>query len=277
MKYCYLNAKILPENQAMINITDLGLLRGYAIFDFLRTYNSKTFLLKEHLERFRNSAKLINLKVPHTDKHITKIIQELLSKNNFKESGIRIVLTGGSEENLLTKPSLTFYILVNELQKFPDHVYTKGVNIVTCNFKRDLPLAKTTNYINAYKLKKWQNKQNAFEILYTYRNNIYEATRSNFFIIKKGKIITPKNGILFGITRNLVIKLAKKYFDIQERKLSIKELKEADEAFITSTTKEVAPVVQIDNQKIGSGEVGQNTKKIMEVFRDYITQYHFKN
>ena len=271
MKICYLNGKFLPENKAAINLADLGLLRSYGVFDSLRTYNGKVFLFDEHLVRLKNSAKAINLKIPATDIEIKKIIKKLLSKNKYKESNIRIVLTGGSEEKHTGKFSPTFYILVSKLEKLPGHVYSRGIKIITHNYKRDFPRAKTTNYLTSLTLKGLQKQKNAFEILYTYEGCVLEATTSNFFVIKNNKLITPQQNILFGTTRNLVIKLSKKHFDIEERDLSVEELKGISEAFITATNKEIIPVVNIDGKRVGNGSVGPNTKKIMGIFRNYVT------
>ena len=107
--------------------------------------------------------------------------------------------------------------------------------------------------------------------MYTYEGCVLEATTSNFFVIKNNKLITPQQNILFGTTRNLVIKLSKKHFDFEERDLSVEELKGISEAFITATNKEIIPVVNVDGKRVGNGSVGPNTKKIMGIFRNYVT------
>lgn len=265
MSICYINGRIIPLNKVSVGLTDLGLLRGYGVFDFLRTYNGKIFLFDEHLKRFRNSAKILNLEIVHTDDEIKDIFNELLAKNNFKESNIKILLTGDLEDDDKTN----LYVLVTKLEKPADSLYSEGVKVITHDHKREFPQAKTTNYMMALSLKKWQKKEGAFEILYTYRGSVLEATTSNFFIIQNNKLITPKEDILLGTTRNLLVKIAKKYFDVEEREIKTTELKEISEAFITGTNKELIPIVDIDGKKVGDGIVGNKTKTLMKAFRNY--------
>ncbi|MEK7627295.1 MAG: aminotransferase class IV [Patescibacteria group bacterium] len=268
IKYCYLNGKIIPLNEAHINPNDMGILRGYAIFDFLRTYNEKPFLLKEHWNRLQKSAKELNLKIPHSESTIKKIIKTLLIKNKMNEAGIRIIITGGiTEDSMNLGLAPTMLILMEKLKKLPENIYLNGAKIITFEHQRDVPLAKTTDYLMAVKLQPFRKQNKAIEILYTKNDLILECTTSNFFIFKKNTLITPKNNVLMGTTRNFVIKLAKKAkFSIEERDLPTDELKSANEAFITATTKEIAPIIQVNDQKIGNGKVGKNTKILMELF-----------
>jgi len=272
-KYCYLNGKILPLEKAGISLRDIGILRGYGIFDFSRTYNGKPFAFKEHFMRMKHSANVLNLKVPIFEKETEEIIKKLISKNKLKEANIRMVLTGGESLDGISYHSTTFYILVGDVKKFPESIYKKGAKLITYEYLRDEASAKTLNYITAIKLQPFKKRQKAFEILYTYKGYILEATTSNFFIFKKDNLITPKENILYGITRNYVIKLAKDIFKIEERAVSLKELDSATEAFITSTNKEIVPVVKIDNKIIGNGKVGKNTKKLIEIFHLFTQNY----
>lgn len=274
--YYYLNNKILPLSQAAIHPNDLGLLRGYAVFDYLRTYNKKPFLLKEHYQRFQRSARALNLKIPVSQKQIETIAKKLIIKNKIKkEASIRLVLTGGQTRDGISynynEP--TFFILVSELHIYPPHIYQQGGKLITHEYQRDFPQAKTTNYITTVRNLDRMKKAKAIEILYTSNNQITEATRSNFFIFKKNKLITPKDNILLGITRSQVIKLTKKHFKIEQRPVRLKELTTATEAFITSSGTEITPIVKIDNKRIGNGKVGENTKCLMQLFREYTEKY----
>lgn len=272
MNYCYLNGKFVPLNKACVSLNDIGLLRSYAIFDIVRIYNNKPFLLDKHLNRFYKSAQFLKLKVPISKNKTTLIIQKLILKNKLLDSFVQMVLTGGETKRGLTYDynSPNFFILNKPLKQFPLSIYQKGIKLITYNHLREFPEIKTTNYITAVWLQNLKNKKNAHEILYVYDNKILEGSMSNFFIFKKDTLITPKNNILKGITRNFVLTIAKNYFKIQERDILIKELSEIDEAFITNTTKEIMPAVKIDNLKIGNGKVGQKTTFLIELFREYI-------
>lgn len=267
--FCYINGKLVSINQASISISDLALLRGYAVFDFLRTYNGKPFLLSEHLNRLENSAKLAGLKVPLSKVKIGQIIDELLKKNKLKEATIKIIVTGGESKDGLTYDinSPTVIIITKEVHPPQAEVYKKGVKMITYDFQRNNSGAKTTDYITMLKLQNKKEQQNAFEILYVNKGLVLEGATSNVFFFKKNTLITPKNNILAGTIRKFVIGLAKNKFKVEERDVKVSELKSATEAFLTSTTREVLPVVRIDDNKIGNGKVGENTKLLMSLFK----------
>lgn len=271
-KFCYLNGKILPFTKTSLPLNDLGILRAYGVFDFLRTYNGKPFLFDEHLHRLRNSAREIGLPLPLSLTKIKAIIAELLKKNGLSESHIRIVITGGPSPDSITPFSPTLFILIEECKPLPKSLYEKGIKLMTHEYLRDVPRAKTTNYIEAVKLRKEKKRRGAFEILYVANDKVLECTTSNFFIFNGDTLITPKENVLIGTTRNFVIALAKKHFNVEERTVSLTELFHATEAFITATNKEIVPVVKIDKQVIGDGRVGPNTKLLMDEFRRYTSR-----
>ncbi len=267
--YCYLNGKIIPTDKASISVYDLGLLRGFSVFDFFRVYNGRPFLLKEHLARLVNSAKLLNLKAPLTSKQIAAVIKGLLRKNGLKEATVRIVLTGGKSPDGISYDdnSPTFFILTKPFSAYPTALYRQGVKAITSNYRRESAGVKSANYSKMVSLQAVKRKKKANEILYVDQGLILEGATSNFFIFKNNTLITPRDNVLIGATRNFVIKLAKRKFKVIERPLKLAELKQAAEAFITSTSREILPVVKVDNLPIGNGQVGRNTKILMALFQ----------
>jgi branched-chain amino acid aminotransferase len=276
-RFYFLNKKIVGQEKAKISVRDIGILRGYGIFDFIRTYNGRPFLFEEHLERLFQNIKALEIIPPFNKKELKKIIKKLLAKNGFKESGIRIILTGGKTIDDLgveySPHSPTFFILVDPFVPLFEEFYQKGVNLVTYPFQREMPEIKTINYFTAIKALNFCKRKKAFDVLYVSDGFIRESTTSNFFFFRENKLITPQNKILKGTTRNLVIKLAKNLFKVEERDCFLKELKYAQEAFLTSTTKEILPVVKVDGQLIGNGRVGQRTKLLMKLFHDFVKKY----
>jgi len=269
----FLNGKFVNKNKAKIKVNDLGLLRGYGVFDYLRTYNRIPFHLNEHLVRFFDSAKRFNLKIPYSKEEIKNILFKLIKKNKG-ELTFRIILTGGesSDGKISKKPN--FFIIVEKPLSYPAIFYQKGIKVITLNYLRDFPEIKSLNY--ALALSYWQKvlKEKAQEILYLFKNRIYEASTSNFFIIKNGVIFSPKENVFEGVTKKVVIQLAKKYgFKIKEKKLFLDEILRADEIFITATSKEIMPVVKIDNHLINKEKVGEITKKLIEIFKEYTNNY----
>lgn len=252
-------------------LDDICIIRGYGCFDFLRAYNGKPFLFKDHYKRFKNSAKVLDLKVPLDEKKVHDIIIKLLKKNGLKNAHIRMVITGGQSPDAITSVKPNFYILMDKLIDLPQNLFEKGAKLITHDYKRLFPEAKTTTYMSAVRLQKEKKKKGAIEILYTNGGKIYEASTSNIFIIKKGKIYTPKNGVLNGITRKTTIKIAKTH-KVIEKDISVKELFAADEVFLTATNKKVLPIVEIDGKKISNGKPGEITKELLSNLEEYIKE-----
>lgn len=274
--FCYFNGEIVPADKAFICPDDLGILRGYGVFDVMKTVNGKIFLFDEHFKRLSDSADYLGVKLPVKKTEIEEAIKKLILKNKIKQASIRIVLTGGRSSDAMHFDSTTptFYILVSEFKPLKLELFKDGIKLVAVNRCRDMAEIKTTNYIAAVKnINERQKKEKFFEILYVSNGTVLEASTSNFFAFIGDKLITPKDNILKGITRNLVIKLAKKEFEVEERPLKIEELATATEAFIAATNKDIVPVVQIDGKKIGDGKPGKNTKWLMELFEEFVRNY----
>ncbi|KKT21176.1 MAG: D-alanine aminotransferase [Parcubacteria group bacterium GW2011_GWB1_43_8] len=274
--YCCFNGKIVPANSALICLDDLGILRGYGVFDVMKTVNGKIFLFDEHFKRLSDSADYLGARLPAGKKEIEEAIKKLISKNKIKQASIRIVLTGGRSADAMHFDSKTptFYILVSEFRPLKEELFKNGVKLATVNRGRDMAEIKTTNYITAVKnINERQKKENFFEIIYVSNGLVLEASTSNFFAFIGGKLVTPKDNILKGITRNLIIKLAKKEFEVEERELKMDELNLVAEAFIAATNKDIVPVVQIDNLKMGDGKPGKNTQKFMQIFEEFVKNY----
>ena len=274
--YCCFNGKIVPANSALIHLDDLGVLRGYGVFDVMKTVNGKIFLFDEHFKRLSDSADYLGARLPMGKKEIEEAIKKLISKNKIKQASIRIVLTGGRSADAMHFDSKTptFYILVSEFRPLKEELLKNGVKLVTVEHSRDAAEIKTTNYVEAVRvINERQKKENFFEIIYISNGAVLEASTSNFFALIGSKLVTPKDNILKGITRNLVIKLAKKKFEVEERELKMDELNLAAEAFIVATNKDIVPVVQIDGKKIGDGKPGKNTKRMMELFEEFVKNY----
>lgn len=275
VKYCFLNGDIMPVDKAFVRIDDIGILRGYGVFDFLRTYNGKPFLLKEHLLRLKNSAKALALVPPLSDKKIAALIDELLKKNKVQEAQVRILLTGGRTVNGMGYDSKnpTFAILIEPLAVPSAELYKKGGTLITNTHMRHVHTAKTTNYINAIVLARERIKKDAIEILYLFHDYVLECSTSNFFIFKGDTLITAKDNILLGTTRNFILKFVAKGFNVEERDIKVSELKEANEAFLTATNKEILPITKIDDVSIGNGKIGKNTKKLMKKFASLTSSF----
>lgn len=271
---CYFNGKICDLKDVKISPYDIGMLRGYGVFDVMCTANGKPFLFEEHFARLEKFAKAIKLKLPFSKKEFADILEKLLKANGFKKSTIRTVLTGGpSSSAYLPEGKPTCYILIEKFASLPKEAYEKGVGVVTLEFGRQFPEIKITNYLEAIRNQNIKNKKGAMEITYVQKGKVLENSTSNVFIFKGEVLVTAKDGVLRGTTRNLVLKLAKKKFKVEEREVTEKEFRSASEAFLTGANKDVVPVVKIDGKKVGDGKVGKNTKIVMELFGEYYEKY----
>lgn len=276
-KYCYFNGKIIEEKDAHINPYDLGMLRGYAVFDVMCTTNGKPFRLHDHWRRLCASAKELRFVPPITKKDFEKNVTELLARTPYVNTSIRTVLSGGPSANGMTLGDTpTFFILLHDADRFmPDpKLYTTGATLITHDFTRHNPLSKTTAYVEAIKYQKLRNQKKAIEILYTSGNTVLECSTGNIFIVKNNTLITPRENILNGITRKVVIELAQKNgITVKQQKITRTQLEKADEVFITGSLKHILPITHIDAKAIGVDTPGPFTRLLSELYMDYFTHY----
>jgi branched-chain amino acid aminotransferase len=215
---------------------------------------------------------LIGLKHNYNLKFLRKITLQTLKKNIKKgtEYNIRIILTGGESKDFISPSKPNLIVMITPLKKLDEKLYQKGGKLITKISERILPQAKTIIYTSAVKFIQEAKKKGAIEVLLLDKNKkILECTTSNFFAVIDGKLITPSTEkILPGITRKIVINLAKKLkIPVIERDIHFNEIKKFDEAFITASNKEILPIIQIDNFKINS-QPGPITKTLMFQFKE---------
>jgi branched-chain amino acid aminotransferase len=271
----YIDGRFVPAGRAVLPVNDLALLRGYGVFDFIRTYGLRPFLLEEHIARLEKSARRIRLPFPWSRREVIEVIGRTLERNPKRESNIRVIVTGGPSPDFLTpsdRPRLL--ILVSELKPFPPEWYERGVKVITVRGRRPIPSAKTLNYLTTIVTLREATERGAVEaILIDQSGRVREGQTVTVFAWIGSRLVTNEKGILPGITRALVLKLAASVFPVEIRELTLKELLEADEAFITATNKEVVPVVRIDETPVGPGRPGERTRRIMDLFADYTARF----
>ena len=270
-KYCYFNGAIVKVEEAKVSAFDIGLLRGFGVYEAMAGFNGNIFRFSDHWNRFVDSAHTLSLNIPITEEKAEKVIKELLVKNGHDQdrANIKFILTGGTATSSLefNFETPTFYIFTEECAKIPQEIYDNGGKLITYNYKRELPKIKTINYITAVNLQNWRKEEKAIEVLYTYDGEIYECAASNIFLVKDGVLITPGEDVLLGITRKVTLEVAREAgLEIEERRVLESELQTADEVFITSSFKDIVPIVEVDDFKIGDGKIGSITKDLMERF-----------
>jgi branched-chain amino acid aminotransferase len=271
----YVDGQFVPASEAVIPVDDLAIMRGFGVFDLLRTLNAKPLFLSEHIKRLQASARRIGMELPWTPQKLIDIVIQTLQRNAFEESNIRIVVTGGSSPDFITpqgKPRLL--VLVTRAPELPQWWYTDGVKIITFFSERSIPGAKSIDYVTATIALKQARDQNAIEAVYVDHNGYArEGTTSNLFAFYADTLVTPGKGILSGITRKAVLDLAVKMFRVDLRDLRLDDLLAADEVFITGTNKMIVPVVRINDTTIDHGRPGKHTQKLMGALRERIDRY----
>lgn len=271
MDIYYIDGEFLPADRAVIPVNDLAVLRGFGVFDFLRTYGGRPFHLRDHLKRLRHSAEQISLHCPWSVKELEEIVGQTLQRNSHAESNVRIVVTGGPSEDFITPgQSPRLIVMVSPLIVMPTQWYEHGIKIITASLERLMPGAKSIDYIPAILALRRAAEENAVEAIYLDGgNNVLEGTTCNLFMFSGGKFVTPDKGVLSGVTRKVVLGLVQSRFTLELRDISLNELLAAEEVFVCSSNKEVAPVVKVDEAVIGDGKPGRNTASVMSMFAEY--------
>ncbi|WP_026464392.1 aminotransferase class IV [Adhaeribacter aquaticus] len=258
--FAFLNGTILPLNQAYLHVSDLTIQRGYGIFDYFKVQDNIPLFLDDYLVRFFRSAELMQLPVPYTQEELKQIIQELLQKNNLPVSGVKMILTGGYSANGYDLANPNLIITQHPLSLPGSEQLKQGIRIITHEYVREIPEAKTINYTVGIRLQQKLKEQEADEVLYHQNGIVTEFPRCNFFIVTADNtIVTPITNVLYGITRKKVLEVAGQKYKTVEGEVPLSAVLEAKEAFLTSTTKRILPIVQVNNQIIGEGKPGSIT------------------
>ncbi|MER2996943.1 aminotransferase class IV [Pontibacter populi] len=261
----YINGKIQPYEDVVLHISDLSIQRGYGVFDFFKVQDGQPVFMKDYLERFNESARLMELQVPLTEKELADTIYQLITINNLPISGIKMILTGGYSGNGYdpAEPNLLIQQLPLLLPA-PD-IVAQGLKVITHDHVREMPRVKTINYAMGIRLIKQIQKAGASDVLYQKNGVVSEFPRCNFFIVTQDDtIVTPSEDVLLGVTRKNALALAGKNYKTEERTITIAEIATAKEAFLTSTTKRILPIVQVDNVIIGNGKPGAVTMGLLQ-------------
>lgn len=272
----YIDGKFVDEDHSFISIKDIMVLRGFGVFDFLITYNRRPFYLEQHVQRFLNSAKYIGLEVKQSKAEICEIVEETIRRNpDHKECAIKILYSGGiSSDGVMPEGRGILMVQVTARHRTPASWYTDGAKIITVDVERFIPSSKSSCYLSAVWALQQAKKQGAMEAVYVDRNDrVLEGATTNFFCIKDGKLVTPHRDMLPGVTRSVILELVKGVCEAETRDIDRSELKDIQEAFVTASNKEIVPVVQIDDLQIGDGRIGERTRKIMQLFREYTDAY----
>ena len=276
----YVNGAIAPADRAVIPVYDHGFLYGEGVYETLRTYNRLPFLYERHVQRLRDSARYLALDVPFRDDDLrTWIEQTMAAAGVMEEAYIRVLLTRGVGEltyDLHATPSPSLVIIVKPLDEPPARVRADGIRISLVPILRNHPgsvnpIIKSNNLLNnALAMQEAHRRGGEEGLMCNHRGELSECSQANFFLVRNGAALTPPSqaGLLEGITRAFMFDVGKAAgVEVRAETLVPADLDTADEAFITGTTREVSPVVRIDDRVIGTGRPGPITLKLLDSYR----------
>jgi branched-chain amino acid aminotransferase len=276
----YVNGKIAPADQAVVPVYDHGFVYGEGVYETLRTYNRVPFLYDRHSRRLRQSAERLMLDVPFDDQALLGWIHDTVAAaGELNEAYIRILLTRGVGDlnyDPKSTPKPTLVIIVKPFEPPAARVFDDGIRISLVDMLRNHPksvnpIIKSNNLLNNALAMQAAYRAGAEEALMcNYRGELTECSQANFFMVRGGAALTPTSaaGLLEGVTRAFIFELGRELgIDVREEVLVPKDLESADEMFITSTTRELSPVVKLDDHVVGSGKPGPVTKKLLDRYQ----------
>jgi branched-chain amino acid aminotransferase len=272
----YVNGRIARAEDAAIPVYDHGFLYGEGVYETLRTYNKVPFLYDRHVRRLRASAGYLHLDVPFSDEGLAAWIADTMAAaGDMREAYIRVLLTRGVGElsyDVAATPVPSLVIIVKPLEDPPARILEEGIGVALVPILRNHPgsvnpIIKSNNLLNNALAMQEANRRGAEEALMcNYRGELSECSQANFFIVRGNVAITPDTdaGLLEGLTRSFLFEVGQDVgVDVRSGTLYPKDLESADEAFITSTTRELSPVTRIDDRIVGSGRPGPVTLRLL--------------
>jgi branched-chain amino acid aminotransferase len=282
----YINGSLVPRSEARISVSDHGFLYGYGLFETMRAYDGTIFLLERHLERLRKSAKSIGIKLAGID--LSQACRDTLEANGLQSVRIRLTITNGDSDAFPwqeTNSQPTVVITAREYQPFSKQVYSRGFKAGVSSFIRSrcssLSGIKSTNYL-VNVLARHEATLNGLDeaLLLNEDGYLTEGSTSNIFFVKSSGLVTPPlaSGILPGITRDMVIEIVGTLgISVAEDNITLADLPQFQEAFLTASTMEIMPLVMIKGQDgkenmVGSGEPGETTKRLMAAYKERVAK-----
>ncbi len=278
----FLNGEFVEREDARISVFDHGLLYGDGVFEGIRSYGGRPFKLREHVERLYKSAKVLMLVIPYEKEEMSDIIINTLKKNNIEEGYARVVVTRGEGDLGLDPrkcPKASVFVIADSIMLYSEELCKKGIEVVTVPMLRTAPSmldprVKSLNYLNNIMAKIHANNAGKPEALMLNADGyVVECSGENVFIVRDSCLVTPPSylGSLEGITRGTVMDIAGEIgLGASEECITLYDMYNADECFLTGSAAEIVPVSHVDGREISGGECGAVTRKLIEKFRELV-------
>ena len=277
--YIFLDKGLVPEDEARVSVLDRGFLYGDSVFETLRAYGGRPFMLKAHLERLARSAAALEIEIPMSLEQLRSAVYSALEGNTLKDAYIRVMVSRGTgppgfDPTDETTPTLV--VLARQINVYPDSMYSEGVRLIVSTIRRNPaealdPAVKSGNFLNNIRAKAEASRAGAFEaVMLNMHGLLAECTASNLFFVKDEVLHTPSTrvGILDGITRGMIIHQARQLgVEVHEGEYALERLLEAREVFLTNTTTEVMPVRQVEDRTF---RIGPLALRLREAYQEAV-------
>ena len=273
----YLNGDYLPVEQATVSVLDRGFLFGDGIYEVIPVFGLKPLRVDEHLQRLKNSLSRISLDNPLDDKEWKQIFDQLLEKNPGEDSAIYLQITRGAHPvmDLKIQPEKrpTIFMMVLQVGAVDVNELEKGIETVTIDdFRWHACDIKSISLVANVMLREQATQSGVVDAILVRDGYVTEGTASNLIMVKDGVLYTPPTSqhLLPGITRDLVLELAEANgMTCEVRQISEDELETADEIWLTSSTREIAPVIRLNGQDVADAKAGLVWKKMIHIYQNY--------
>jgi D-alanine transaminase len=276
MSIVYLNGNFVPDYSACVSVLDRGFIFGDGVYEVIPVYHGSLFRLSEHLQRLQNSLDAIRIANPHTPKEWEAILNELIDKNHGGNLSVYLQITRGvaKRDHALPKDiQPTVFAMANPLQPPDKATLQSGVRAITGDDYRWVNChIKAISLLPNVLLRQQAIDAGASETILLRNGVATEGAASNLFIVENEVLVTPPKGplLLPGITRDLILELASQnHISWEESAISEQRLRNADEIWLTSSTKEILPVTYLDNQQIGNGTPGPMWHRMVDLFQAF--------
>jgi len=270
-RWAVLDGRRVPHEHATVHSSDLGLRRGFAVFEAFRVEQSVPLFLEDRLARLECSADAVGLPLPRGSDGVAADVRALVAANGPGMTGAHVLLTGGRSDDGVTFRAPT--TVVTTLEVGPRATAPKGARLIAQQHTRQFPEAKTTNYLTLMRLASAMHAAGAIDVLYHDGVQVTECARSALAIVHDGTLVTRREGVLASVSMKQLLVVARKRMRVEERAITLEELRAADEVLSTGAVRGVAPIVAIDGRPVGDGAVGPHAQALFRAFGARVDGY----
>jgi D-alanine transaminase/branched-chain amino acid aminotransferase len=269
--WAILDGEGVPHASASVHVSDLGLRRGFAVFEAFRVEAGVPLFLEVHLARLARSAEAVGLPLPRGVDGVAADVHALVEANALDVAAMQVLLTGGPSDDGVTFRRPTCVVTSSSVA--PRATAPVGATLITHPHAREPPEAKSTNYLTAMRLAAAQRAAGAIDVLYHAGTHVFEGARSAVAVVLDGTFVTRRAGVLASVSMTNALELARERMPVEERAITLEELAAADEVIDTGSTRGVVPITAIDGRPVGDGGVGPHARALFAAFNARVAEY----